>query len=130
MRRQAAAAAAVIAASMVLSVGMTAQTPAAPRPAAAQQAPTGRADVGKMLFAKVGCYQCHANEAQGGAAGPRLGPGPTPYARFVSYTRKPTGEMPPYSAKVLTDRDLADIYACLQALPKPPAVADVPLLRP
>ena len=129
MARLLAAAAAVIA----LSVAPTAQAPATPRPAAVQapaQAPAGRADVGRTLYAKVGCYQCHSNEAQSGAAGPRLGPGPTPYARFVSYTRKPTGEMPPYSAKVLSDRDLADIYAFLQSLPKPPAVADVPLLKP
>jgi mono/diheme cytochrome c family protein len=113
----------VVAALIALSGPSLAQTPPA-------QPPAGRADVGKTLFEKVGCYQCHANEAQGGAAGPRLGPGPTPYARFVSYTRKPTGDMPPYSAKVLSDRDLADIYAFLQSLPKPPAVADVPLLRP
>ena len=118
MRTLVAAAAAVIA----LSGASMAQAPSQP--------PAGRADAGKTLFAKVGCYQCHSNEAQGGAAGPRLGPGPTPYARFVSYIRKPTGEMPPYSAKVLTDRDLADIYAFLQSLPKPPAVADVPLLKP
>jgi ubiquinol-cytochrome c reductase cytochrome c subunit len=126
MRTLAAAAASVIA----LSVGSMAQTPRPPAAPAQTQAPAGRADAGRTLFAKVGCYQCHSNEAQGGAAGPRLGPGPTPYARFVSYIRKPAGEMPPYSAKVLSDRDLADIYAFLQALPKPPAVADVPLLRP
>jgi mono/diheme cytochrome c family protein len=102
-------------------------------PAAGQAtatAPTGRADVGKTLFAKIGCYQCHANQAQGGTAGPRIGPSPIPYARFAAYVRQPTGEMPPYTAKVLPDRDLADIYAFLQSLPQPPPVSSIPLLAP
>jgi mono/diheme cytochrome c family protein len=89
----------------------------------------GRADVGRTLFTKNGCYQCHGREAQGGAAGPRLGPGAIPLAR-LQYVRKPTGDMPPYTTKVLSDRDLADIYAFLESLPKPPAVSSIPLLRP
>jgi mono/diheme cytochrome c family protein len=92
--------------------------------------PTGRGDVGKTLFAKIGCYQCHANQAQGGTAGPRLGPGPIPYPRFAAYVRQPAGEMPPYTPKVLSDRDLADIYAFLQSLPQPPPVSSIPLLAP
>lgn len=112
----------------MLALASMAQTkPAAP---AAAAAPAGRADAGQALYVKVGCFQCHSNEGQGGAAGPRLGPNPTPYARFVSYVRKPTGEMPPYTTKVLTERDLADIYAFLQSRPQPPAVASVPLLKP
>ena len=103
----------------------------APKPAQTVPAPpAGRADAGKTLFAKVGCFQCHANEAQGGTAGPRLGPRPLPYAAFAAYVRRPAGEMPPYTAKVLPDRDLADIYAFLQALPAPPPVSSVPLLAP
>jgi len=106
---------------------------AQPTPKPAQTAaapPAGRADVGKTLFTKNGCFQCHANEAQGGAAGPRLGPGPLPYAAFAAYVRRPTGEMPPYTAKVLSDRDLADIHAFLQSLPAPPPVSTLPLLAP
>jgi hypothetical protein len=36
--------------------------------------------------------------------------------------------MPPYTAKVVKDTELADIHAFLQSLPQPPAVKDVPLL--
>jgi hypothetical protein len=36
--------------------------------------------------------------------------------------------MPPYTAKVLSERDLTDIYAFLQALPRLPAVSSIPLL--
>lgn len=107
-------------------VRVAAQT-AAPRPAA--PVPAGRADVGRTLFMKNGCFLCHGAEAQGGAAGPRLGPAAISFAR-LSYVRKTTGEMPPYTTKVLSDRDLADIYAFLESLPKPAPVSSIPLLAP
>ena len=37
--------------------------------------------------------------------------------------------MPPYSEKILSDGDLADIYAYLQSIPKPPDAASIPLLN-
>lgn len=102
-------------------------------PAAAQasaSAPAGNVAAGAKLYGSIGCYQCHSNEGQGGTQGPRLGPNPVPFARFSSYIRHPTGEMPPYTATVLTDQGLADIYAWLQARPQPPALSSVPLLAP
>jgi cytochrome c1 len=36
--------------------------------------------------------------------------------------------MPPYTAKVLSDQDLADIYAFLQGRARPPALNTIPLL--
>ena len=93
-------------------------------------APKGNAQNGKTLFTKVGCYQCHGREAQGAVTGPRLNQNPITLDRFVSYIRKPSGEMPPYTAKVLSDQQTADIYAFLQSLPKPPAVDSIPLLKP
>lgn len=93
-------------------------------------APAGNAQNGRQLFAKFGCYQCHGREAQGAAAtGPRLGPRPIPFANLVRYVRQPTGQMPPYTAKVVKDAELADIYAFLQSLPEPPTVKDIPLLN-
>src|SRR5262245_14730467 len=93
-------------------------------------APRGNAENGKALFAKTGCYQCHGREGQGSpATGPRLNQNPITYARFVSYIRKPSGEMPPYTAKIVTDQQAADIFAFLQSLPKPPAVESIPLLK-
>jgi hypothetical protein len=41
--------------------------------------------------------------------------------------RKPTGEMPPYTAKVVSDQELADIYAFLKSRPHPPAAKELPL---
>lgn len=92
--------------------------------------PAGRAENGAMLYRKVGCYQCHADQAQGGQAGPRIGPDPIPFARFVQYVRNPAGQMPPYTDKVVSGQDLSDIYAFLQARPRPPAVNAIPQLEP
>jgi hypothetical protein len=37
--------------------------------------------------------------------------------------------MPPYTAKVASDQDLADIYAFLLTIPAPPTVNTIPLLN-
>ena len=114
----------------VLSDQPSYQNAPAPKPAAQAQAPAGKVENGGLLYKKIGCYQCHSNEAQGGLSGPRIGPNLVPYARFSSYTRKPTGEMPPYSTKVLSDQEIADIYAWVNARPRPPAVNSLPQLAP
>ena len=96
------------------------------RPAAAQSAAAaaatlkGNAEQGKKLFESYGCYQCHGHEAQGSSAtGPRLGPRPLPFAAFSRYVRRPSGQMPPYTAKVVSDTDLANIYAFVESRPAP-----------
>jgi hypothetical protein len=37
--------------------------------------------------------------------------------------------MPPYTAKVVSDQQAADLFAFLQSLPKPPAVDSIPILK-
>jgi mono/diheme cytochrome c family protein len=90
----------------------------------------GRLDAGASLYRRTGCYECHSNEAQGGAQGPRLGPSPVTFARFSWYVRHPSGSMPPYTEEVLSDQDLADIYAFVEARPEPPPLESIPLLPP
>jgi mono/diheme cytochrome c family protein len=94
------------------------------------EAPAGNAENGKRIFNKIGCYQCHGREGQGSSmTGPRIAPNPVPFEVLTSYVRKPGGEMPPYTAKVVSDQELADIYAFLQSRPHPlPAKAN-PLLK-
>jgi ubiquinol-cytochrome c reductase cytochrome c subunit len=93
-------------------------------------APAGNAENGKRLFLGAGCYQCHDREGQGGAGtGPRLAPNPIAFAAFIHQCRQPAAEMPPYTAKVISDTQLADIYAYLQSIPKPQAVSSIPLLQ-
>jgi len=102
-----------------------------PQPPAAQQVSTDpNVNAGAALYKKNGCYECHVNDAQGGPQGPRLGPNPIPLPRFVAYVRNPGGDMPPFTAKVISDDDLSKIYAFLQSRPTPPPVKDIPLLAP
>jgi mono/diheme cytochrome c family protein len=94
------------------------------------EAPAGNAERGKQFYTKYGCYECHGREGQGSTvSGPRLGPDPVPFEAFVLYVRKPTGEMPPYTGKVVSDKELADIFAFLQSLPQPPDRKSLPLLK-
>ncbi len=94
----------------------------------AEHSLAGNVTHGKKLFTSYGCYECHGRAAQGGV-GPRLGPDPLPLSFIKSYVRHPSGSMPPYTAKTVSDQDLADIYAYLKTLPEPPKAKDIPLLN-
>ena len=99
---------------IALASTLSAQTPSTPN--------------GKKIFDSYGCYQCHDHDGHGGA-GARLAPNPIPFAAFSKYVRQPTGEMPPYTKKVVTDQELADIYAYLQSIPQSPPVKSIPELN-
>jgi mono/diheme cytochrome c family protein len=74
---------------------------------------------GRQLFLADNCYLCHGTVGQGGA-GPTLAPPRLmPQAGFSAYVRHPKGHMPPYTAAVLSNADLAAIYDYLQSLPPP-----------
>jgi mono/diheme cytochrome c family protein len=110
--------------TFVIVASVSARTPA-PQPNAV---PAGNAEAGKKLFVSYGCYQCHGYEAQGSSAtGPRLGPRPIAFAAFSRYVRQPTGQMPPYTAKVVSDADLTNIYAFVSSRLAP--AANIPLLK-
>jgi mono/diheme cytochrome c family protein len=100
--------------------------PASPPSPGFGVAGAGSIEKGRLGFVKVGCAQCHGREAQGSpTTGPRLGPNGLPYAAFARYTRAPRLQMPPYTEKILSDADLADLYAFVQSRPKaatPPAL--------
>jgi mono/diheme cytochrome c family protein len=101
-----------------------------PQGAAPQVSADPVVNAGAALYKKNGCYECHVNDGQGGPQGPRLGPNPIPLPRFVAYVRNPSGDMPPFTAKVISDDDLSKIYAFLQSRPTPPPVKEIPLLAP
>ena len=97
---------------------------------AADTAPGGNAARGKQLFAVDGCYECHGYQGQGnGRDGPKLAPDPPPLSLITLVLRKPIDRMPVYTSKVLSDNDVADIYAYLQSIPKAKSFNDIPLLR-
>jgi hypothetical protein len=64
------------------------------------------------------------------SGGKRVAPDPMPWEAFVSFVRSTSRAMPPYSETILSDGDLADIYAYLQSIPKPPDANSLPLLKP
>ena len=107
---------------MLLPALAAAQTGEAPKPA-------GNLENGKKIFTTYGCYQCHGREAQGGSAGPRLAPRPIPLNVLIMYVRHPTGQMPPYTSKVVSDAELADIYAFLKSIPAAPPAKGIPILN-
>ena len=95
---------------------------------ASSAAPAGNAANGKKLYSAIGCWQCHGYSGQGGAA-TKIAPNPISYPSFTKYIRAPKGQMPPYSAKVLSESDLGDIHAFLLTIPKPPDPKTIPLLN-
>jgi mono/diheme cytochrome c family protein len=100
------------------------------------QTKPGDAENGKRLYMKNGCYQCHGTVGQGGAAAlggqaaPRLAQTKLPLVGFIAYVRNPpSGEMPQYRAKVMSDQELADVYAHIRTFPEPPPVKSIPILN-
>jgi mono/diheme cytochrome c family protein len=101
--------------------------------AAAQETPKGDAAKGKAAFVKHGCWQCHGFEGQGSVAssgGKVLTRTELPVEGLIAFVRGTNRAMPPYSEKILPDGDLADIYAYLQSVPKPPDPKTIKLLNP
>jgi ubiquinol-cytochrome c reductase cytochrome c subunit len=93
----------------------------------------GDAENGKRLFLKDGCYECHGTVGQGAGANPvapKLAPKPMALTALITYVRKPAGNMPPYTSKVISDAQLADARAYLASIPEPPPVKNIPLLNP
>jgi mono/diheme cytochrome c family protein len=108
-----------------------AKAPAAPQKrTTAAVAPSGSPETGRTLFASVGCWQCHGTSGQGGgAAGPRIAPSGLPFGGFVQQLRKPVNQMIPYSAKILSDEQAADLFAFIQTQ-KREDPKQIPLLTP
>jgi mono/diheme cytochrome c family protein len=101
--------------------GGHAQTPAATTPA-------GDAINGQRLYAKYTCHFCHGTAGQGGVAGARVALVTRNQQSFVRYVRRPSGQMPAFTEKVVPDRDLNDIFAYLRGLPAAKPLKDIPLL--
>ena len=102
--------------------GIEAQTPAPTQTAAA----SGNVQAGKDLYLRYSCYACHGYDGHGGA-GARLVPMRMTVERFTAYVHNPR-QMPPYSTKLLSDSQLADLWAYIKSLPVSPEAKDIPLL--
>src|SRR5258708_27009199 len=78
---------------------------------AAQAAPQGDAVKGKANFERVGCYQCHGHQGQGGREGPRIAdPVPLAWPALQAWVRTTSGDMPPYTPQALPDAEVSDLH--------------------
>jgi mono/diheme cytochrome c family protein len=98
----------------------------------AQDALQGDAVNGKRIYLADGCFTCHGRSGQGGAY---TGPAPIlahtalPFDGFRGELRNPANDMPAYSEAVLSDKEIADIYAFVESLPGPRSPKDIPILN-
>ena len=115
-----------------MALAVTALAAAGAVVALAQDAPQGDAGNGKRIYLADGCFTCHGRAGQGGAyngPAPILAHSALPFDGFKGQVRNPVNDMPAYSDAVLSDKDIADIYAFVQSLPGPRSAKDIPLLN-
>jgi mono/diheme cytochrome c family protein len=103
---------------LVTSTAVSAQAPGTPA--------SGNTQKGKELYLKYSCYACHGYDGHGGA-GARIVPLAMTVTRFTAYVHNPR-RMPPYTDKVLSDAQLADLFAYIKSLPVSPPADQIPLL--
>jgi len=98
--------------------------------AAQAAAPAGDVAKGKTSFERTGCWQCHGHQGQGGREGPRIAsPVPRAWPAFSTFVRTTKGDMPPYTESVLSNQELADIYAYVRSIPPAPDFTTIPILN-
>ena len=100
--------------------------------AQAQDAPPGDAANGKRLFLTDQCFTCHGRSGQGGGYNgpvPILAKTALPFDGFKGQIRNPVNEMPAFSDALLSDKDIADIYAFVQSLPGRRSPKDIAILN-
>jgi len=100
--------------------------------AQAQDAPAGDAAKGNAVFLKELCFTCHGRSGQGGAyngPAPILAQTAMPFEGFKAQIRNPVNDMPAYPDAVLSDKDIADIYAFVKSLPGARSPKDIPILN-
>jgi mono/diheme cytochrome c family protein len=100
--------------------------------ARAQDTLQGDAAEGKRLYLADGCFLCHGRAGQGGTLNgpaPILAKTQLPFEGFAGQLRQPINDMPAYSEEVVSEQQIADIYAFVQSLPGPRPINDVPILN-
>jgi mono/diheme cytochrome c family protein len=100
--------------------------------ARSEEAPSGDTANGRRLYLAVGCFECHGRAGQGGAfngPSPALAHTALPFEAFQAQLRNPSSDMPAYSALVMSDKELADVFAFVRSLPAGRKGRDIPLLN-
>ena len=98
----------------------------------AQDAPSGDIVNGQRAYLRSGCMYCHGRAGQGGAMNgpaPPLAKTAMPFEGFRMVVRESMRDMPAFTAAVLSDKDLADIYGFVQSLPGRRNAKDIAILN-
>src|SRR5262244_1671667 len=101
-------------------------------PARAQDAPAGDTANGKRVYLADGCFTCHGRSGQGGAyngPAPVLAKTALPFEGFKMQIRNPSNDMPAYSEAVMSDKEIADMFAFVQSLPGRRDAKDIAILK-
>ena len=117
--------------SLVLAWGLAGALAVAV-PVLAQDAPKGDVANGQKVFLADGCYECHGRVGEGGAMNgpaPILAKTKLPFEAFKGQLRNPANDMPPYPDTLVSDQQVADMFAYLQSLSGPRPVTDLPILN-
>jgi mono/diheme cytochrome c family protein len=75
----------------------------------------GDAAQGRSLWLRSACVGCHGPNGEGSRAGPALANTPLTLREVIDITRRGGPGMPAYSASLISDEDLQDMYAWFQA---------------
>ena len=102
------------------------------RKATSQPTPTPHPEMlkrGQYLFYAVGCFYCHGIKAEGDI-GPKIAHTDLPLELVIQQVYQPDDEMPVFPPSVVSESELAAIYAYLQSLnptgPRPRITTDHP----
>src|SRR5713226_6002509 len=119
-----------LAGATLSAAALAASSAFAAQAAAQAAAPAGDVAKGKASFERTGCWQCHGRQGQGGREGPRIAsPVPMAWPVLSAFVRTTRGNMPPYTENVLSNQELADIYAYMRSIPPAPDFKTIPLLN-
>jgi mono/diheme cytochrome c family protein len=94
--------------------------------ASAQDAPPGDAANGRRV------YLADGRAGQGGAyngPAPVLAKTAMPFEGFKMQIRNPSNDMPAYSEAVMSDKEIADMFAFVQSLPGRRDAKDIAILK-
>ena len=126
-------------AAVILGALAAAALAGAAQPSASSAA--GDSARGKALFVKNGCYACHGYDGQGSIyTGLRIAPDPPPWQAIAAFIRNPPGMkrpysnwpnfvMPPFTARMVSDQDVRDIYAYLKSVRGPAVLKSIPTFK-
>ncbi len=80
---------------------------------------------GQNLFFSLGCNVCHGDSGEG-LVGPTIALTVVPLDRVVQQYREPLEAMTEFTPDQVSDEEIADIYAWLQSVERPPAADEIP----